>query len=291
MIEVESLMREFLSEDMANYLSLIPAGKQLRSRLICAIAPQSEKRFLLSAIIEMLHLASLLHDDVIDDAKTRRGVPSLFASEGSKTAVMVGDIFYATAFTKLVGLGETVASIVAESVAKLSRGEMMDTKLATAFNSDRALYEEMIYLKTASLIEASCATAAQIAGKDRARYAEFGRKLGVAFQVIDDLLDITQDEATLGKPALNDISEGKVTLPLIALFTNGDATTRERLLALFGKRVVGDDAVWLKAALAKSGALEESQTYANRLLVEAKALIDGETELLALADKLVCRIS
>ncbi|MDR0664998.1 MAG: polyprenyl synthetase family protein [Helicobacteraceae bacterium] len=290
MNEINSIISGFFEPPIRDYVDKIPAGKQLRSRLICAIAKDSDKRFLLSAIIETIHLASLLHDDIIDNAKTRRGAPSVFITDGAKKAVMVGDIFYARAFAKLVELGETIAKIVGEAVARLSYGEYLDSELSKSFNSDREKYENMIYLKTSALIEAACESAAILAGENRERFKRFGALLGIAFQVIDDILDITQDEATLGKPALNDLSEGKVTLPLIDFYHSADKSERQKLVSLFRKKLTKSDANWLKTALHQSGSIDKSRRYANKLLEEAKGLVENDGELLSLAKTLVSRI-
>jgi octaprenyl-diphosphate synthase len=283
-------MRGFFEPPIREYIDKIPAGKQLRSRLICAIAKEGDKRFLLSAIVETIHLASLLHDDIIDDAKTRRGAPSVFVTDGAKKAIMIGDIFYSVAFSKLAAFDSLTAKIISEAVAKLSYGEFLDVELSKSFNTDRQKYENMIYLKTSALIEASCEAAAILAGKDRDRYARLGAALGIAFQIIDDILDIVGDEATLGKPALNDLSEGKVTLPLIDFYHSAGENDRSKLLSLFGKKISGDDARWLKTALEQSGAIDKSRQYAKKLLDEAKNLAAGDDELSAVADALVSRI-
>ncbi|OHE21220.1 MAG: octaprenyl-diphosphate synthase, partial [Sulfurimonas sp. RIFOXYD2_FULL_37_8] len=193
-------------------------GKRLRAKLILKIADSNEKAPLLAAIVELIHGASLLHDDVIDEATLRRGVASVNATDGSKTAVMLGDILYSKAFTELVSFEKEIARIIASSVTALSKGEMMDVKMADEFNSDEEKYLDMLYLKTATLIEASAEAAAILAGKDSHSHALYGKNLGLSFQIIDDILDITSDEAILGKPAMNDFVEGKCTLPYIYLY-------------------------------------------------------------------------
>jgi octaprenyl-diphosphate synthase len=288
--EINKLISGFFEPPIRDYIDKIPSGKQLRSRLICAIAKESDKRFLLSAIVETIHLASLLHDDIIDDAKTRRGAPAVFVTDGAKKAIMIGDIFYATAFSKLSAFDSAIAQIISEAVAKLSYGEFLDAELSKSFNTDRKKYENMIYLKTSALIEASCEAAAILAGKDRDRFRRFGALLGVAFQTIDDLLDITQDTATLGKPALNDLSEGKVTLPLIDYYHTADENEKAKALSFFKKKLKTNDAKRLRAALYKSGAIDKSRQYAAALLNEAKGLVENDEELLAAAESLISRI-
>jgi octaprenyl-diphosphate synthase len=288
--KIDEIIHSFTPVETRKYLEKIPAGKKLRSKLICTIAKESKDRFTLSAIVEMIHLASLLHDDVIDDAKTRRGKKTINADKGSKTAIMIGDIFYSSAFNKLVMFGYETADIISAAVAKLSYGELLDVELSKSFNVDRAKYEEMIYLKTAALIEASCEAAALISRQERDIYRDFGKKLGIAFQVIDDLLDITLDDAALGKPSLNDLSEGKVTLPILHLYDNGGGNDRKTLLRLFNKPISQKDALWLRNRLAEAGSLEESRAYALGLLSEAKALVADQEELCAIARLLVDRV-
>jgi octaprenyl-diphosphate synthase len=290
MKDIEKIICSFFDPAIAEYFAKIPAGKMLRSKLIRAIAGENERSFLLGAIVETIHLASLLHDDIIDNAATRRGVPSLYASEGAITAVMIGDIFYSTAFAKLTTFGEKIAYSVANSVAKLSRGELEDIRLANSLNTDRESYENMIYLKTAALIESSCESAAILSGKDSEIYREFGKKLGIAFQIIDDLLDLTQSQDILGKPAMSDLSEGKATLPIIYLYQNGDQNDRDLIVNLFKKKIDQNNAEILLDRLNKIGAIAESQKYALSLLKEAQGLIPNDAALITIAAKLVDRI-
>jgi len=128
---------------------------------------------------------------------------------------MLVDILYSKAFTELVSFDKDIAKIVASSVTALSKGEMMDVKMADEFNYDEDKYLDMFYLKTATLIEAAAEASAILAGKDSSSHALYGRNLGLSFQIIDDILDITSDEATLGTPAINDYVEGNCTLPYI----------------------------------------------------------------------------
>ena len=217
---VEQRMRAYLAgcgEEVHKLYEKLPAGKRLRAKLILYIAGESEEAIDLAAIVELIHAASLLHDDVIDDAELRRGVASINALFGNKSAIMLGDILYSTGFAKLTRFSDTVASAIAEAVADLSEGELLDVILSEAFNSDVEKYFDMIYKKTAVLIEATARSAAHLAGKDEEAFAFYGKNLGLAFQVIDDLLDITATEERLGKPALHDFEEGKTTLPYIFL--------------------------------------------------------------------------
>ncbi|MEJ2469385.1 MAG: polyprenyl synthetase family protein, partial [Campylobacterales bacterium] len=249
----------------------LSGGKRLRARLIMMIAGESEASITLAAVIELIHAASLLHDDVIDDAQLRRGAPSVNATEGSKQAVMLGDILYSKAFSELTQFDARIAKTVADAVTSLSVGEMMDVQMAQTFNDDEALYLRMLYLKTGVLIEAAAASAALLAGKDAEAFGVYGKNLGIAFQIIDDILDIVSDEATLGKPAMNDFVEGKCTLPYIHLYRTLEADEQERLLSLHGRKTAPEENRWMKEALHNSGAIEAAYAQARALSDEAKA--------------------
>lgn len=272
--KISELVESVGYERAAILFGTLKGGKRLRAKLIKMIAQTHKDADLLAAVIELIHAASLLHDDVIDEAQTRRGVASVNATEGSKTAVMLGDILYSKAFSELVALDRSIAKAVADSVTRLSAGEMMDVEMAKAFNSDEALYMEMLYLKTATLIETAAFSAAVLSGKDAEAYARYGKNLGLSFQVIDDILDIVSDEATLGKPALNDFVEGKCTLPYIYLYQALDTGDRTRLLRCHGVELEAADSAWIMDSLHVHGCIEKAYAYARRLSDEAIAAVD-----------------
>ncbi len=237
--QVEALMREHI-ESIGDSRSLelydkVPKGKRLRAKLILKIASQSKESVALASVVELIHAASLLHDDVIDEADTRRGVTSINHEFGNMTAIMLGDILYSKGFTKLTYLPNEVARSVADAVTKLSVGELLDVELASSFNHSLEVYFDMIYKKTASLIEASAFSAALLAGRETEKYALYGKNLGLAFQVIDDVLDITSSSEVLGKPALNDFREGKTTLPYIYMYEKLNLNDQDKLLCFLEK--------------------------------------------------------
>jgi len=244
--EIARLVKECDYDEITRLFEMLSGGKRLRAKLILKIADTHEMAPLLAAIVELIHAASLLHDDVIDEASLRRGVPSVNATDGSKTAVMLGDILYSKAFTELVLFDKDIARIIASSVTALSKGEMMDVKMADEFNFDEKLYLDMLYLKTATLIEAAAEASALLVGKDAASHALYGRNLGLSFQIIDDILDITADVATLGKPAMNDYVEGKCTLPYIYLYELLNEDDKKRLVSLHAKELSDEDTTWIK---------------------------------------------
>jgi len=273
----------------AELFETLSGGKRLRARLIMMIAGQSEASVTLAAVIELIHAASLLHDDVIDDAQLRRGTPSVNATEGSKQAVMLGDILYSKAFSELTQFDARIAKTVADAVTSLSVGEMMDVQMAGTFNEDETRYLQMLYLKTGVLIEAAARSAALLAGKDADAYALYGKNLGIAFQIIDDILDIVSDEATLGKPAMNDFVEGKCTLPYIYFYRTLEGEAQARLLSLHGQRADADDTRWLQTALQESGAVKAAYAQARSLSDEARQAVRGDAALEAVLESMMQR--
>ncbi len=277
---VERVMDEFvlsLDDDYVKKLfSEISKGKRLRAKLVMKIASSKSEAYKLAAIIELIHAASLLHDDVIDDATTRRGKDSINAVYGDKTAIMLGDILYSKAFFELSSISEEIAKIVSNAVVLLSMGELLDVELSKEFNTDKESYLDMIYKKTASLIEATAKSAAVLSGRDDERYALYGKNLGLAFQIIDDVLDITQTSEQLGKPSMHDFKEGKTTLPYIYLYERLNEQDKEVLLGLFKKDLSEDDKIWIKLKMKETNSLDDSILYAKKLGNEALEVIRDE---------------
>jgi len=269
---IESLMLEYVSDVDTHARSLyekIPKGKRLRAKLVLKIAPEAFESVKLAAIVELIHAASLLHDDVIDEATTRRGIPSINATHDSKTAVMLGDILYSKAFCELTAFSPFISQKIADAVTKLSAGELLDVEYSKALQMDEAKYFDMIYKKTAVLIEATAASAAALAGKESEAFGLYGKNLGLAFQIIDDVLDITSDSEKLGKPALADFKEGKTTLPYIYLYQALNDADRQKLMQLYRKELSRDEALWVKQKMQESGAVMKSIALAQELGREA----------------------
>lgn len=272
--QIKTFVKECHDEKSLELLELLATGKMLRSKLILKIAGTSEDSLKLCAVVEMIHAASLLHDDVIDEANTRRGKPSINALFDNKTSIMFGDILYSKAFTELSQMDRKIAYNIANAVTLLSIGEMHDVALTQTFNSDYSKYHEMIYKKTASLIEASAASAAILAGKDETKYALYGKNLGLAFQMIDDILDITQDSQTLGKPAMFDFVEGKVTIPYLLLHERLE--DKSRLENLYKKELTKEESGWIKTQMNETNALIDSINQAKVLGNEAIKVLEDE---------------
>jgi octaprenyl-diphosphate synthase len=274
--QIRTYVEECQDEKSLLLLENLASGKMLRSKLILKIAGVNTDSIKLCAVIEMIHAASLLHDDVIDESDTRRGKPSVNALYDNKTAIMFGDILYSKAFSELSLMDKRISHKVASAVTLLSIGEMLDVDLTNEFNSSYDKYSDMIYKKTASLIEASAYTAALLAKKDEKKYALYGKNLGLAFQMIDDILDITQDSATLGKPAMLDFVEGKVTIPYLLLHQKLEDKTR--LESLYKVPLNEEDTSWIKEQMKETNALNDAINLAKELGNEAIDMVKDEKD-------------
>lgn len=289
--KIEQFIGDLNDTEVSGLITRLPQGKRLRAKLILKIAGSSLCVVKTAAIVEMIHAASLLHDDVIDDAYTRRSKPSLNALYGNKTAIMLGDILYSKGFMELNNISPEVAKVISSAVVQLSLGELKDVSLSKAFNLDKEAYLEMIYQKTASLMEASAGAAAILAGKSKDAYMTYGRNLGIAFQIIDDLLDITADSQTLGKPALHDFEEGKTTLPYIYLYEALKNDEKERLRSLHAKKLSSEEQEWIKTKMQEHQVIQQSYEEAKVLITEAIELMNtrGEDALSSIAMQMIER--
>jgi len=278
LLQVKQQIKTFIAQcddkRSLELLELLPEGKMLRSKLILKIAGANDETIKLCAVVEMIHAASLLHDDVIDEADTRRGKPSINALYDNKTSIMFGDILYSKAFSELSQMDKEVSYVIANAVTLLSIGELLDVELTKSFNTEQDKYLDMIYKKTASLIEASAKAAAILAGLDKDSFALYGKNLGLAFQMIDDILDITQDSQTLGKPSMLDFVEGKVTIPYLMLHQR--LKDKQKLESLYQKELTSDESSWIKLQMKETKALEDSIELARNLGLEAIEAIKSE---------------
>ena len=289
--KIEQYILDLNEPDIKRAVSRIPAGKRLRAKLMIEIAGSGLSVIKSAAIVEMIHAASLLHDDVIDDAFTRRGVESINAIFGNKSAIMIGDVLYSKAFYELIDIDRFVAKSISNAVVQLSIGERKDVYMGDVFNTNKVTYIEMIYQKTAALIEAASESAAILAGKPKDIYKTYGRNLGIAFQMIDDILDIVSDSKTLGKPALNDFKEGKTTLPYIYLYEVLDEADKEKLKSLHKKSLKIDEQKWILSKFKEYNIIEKAKQEAFELINEAIEIMQkaGENGLEAIAIKMVDR--
>lgn len=226
--EVDATIAKRLSSDVplvgevARYI-IAAGGKRLRPVLLLlmsgALGCQHPQRFNLAAVVEFIHTATLLHDDVVDESTLRRGRATANEVFGNPASVLVGDFLYSRAFQMMVEAGNMrIMQILADATNVIAEGEVLQLMNMHDASLDEAGYLRVIRSKTAKLFEASCRLAAVLADADpdtEAACAEYGLSLGTAFQVIDDVLDYEGDAAEMGKNLGDDLREGKATLPLI----------------------------------------------------------------------------
>jgi octaprenyl-diphosphate synthase len=190
---------------------------------------------------------------------------------------------------ELGSYSETIIKDIANGVVKLSMGEIADVNLSKEFNSDENLYLNMIYNKTASLIEVACRVSAIHSGKDGVKFGEYGKWLGMAFQIIDDILDIVSTSEELGKPAMNDFIEGKTTLPYIYLYKEAPHL-REKVKSFHLKTLSEDEQEWIKEQFEESGSLEKAMDLAIEFSEKAIKNLEKENgELLDIVQNLIER--
>ncbi|MBU2987466.1 polyprenyl synthetase family protein [Saccharophagus degradans] len=223
-----------LVENIGHYI-VDAGGKRLRPLLVLltarALGYDGNQHLSLSAIIEFIHTATLLHDDVVDVSALRRGRPTANANWGNAPSVLVGDFLYSRAFQMMVEIGEMgIMKELANTTNVISEGEVQQLVNARNPEVTEQNYMTVIHKKTAALFEAACETAAILAGADattRKAVRSYGYHLGVAFQLVDDVLDYQGDAEELGKNVGDDLAEGKPTLPLIYTINNGSAEEAE----------------------------------------------------------------
>lgn len=268
---IDMYIKECGNDEVLNLSSHLSQGKMLRSKLLLAISGVSEDSLRACALIEMIQSASLLHDDVIDEAQIRRQKPSINALFGNKNAIMLGDVLYSKAFYELSCLDVRLAQSVSSAVVRLSIGEIEDVSLASRFYTDKQAYIKMCGNKTAALIVAAAECGAILKGLNKNIYRIYGENLGIAFQIIDDILDFTQDSKTLGKPSMSDFKEGKVTLPLMLMYEKLDENEREIVQNLWATELSEEQEIWIKVRMQKHNAIsqsiDEAKVYANKALM------------------------
>ena len=209
-------------ENVGHYI-IDAGGKRLRPLLVLlsasALGECSDEHVTFAAIVEFIHTATLLHDDVVDISTLRRGRPTANAKFGNAPSVLVGDFLYTRAFQLMVQLGSMpILTHMAETTNIIAEGEILQLTRAGDVNTNEVQYLDVITRKTAILFAAACYGAATLSGekkKNRDTLREFGLNLGIAFQMIDDVLDYDGNADTMGKNVGDDLTEGKVTLPLI----------------------------------------------------------------------------
>ncbi len=237
MATVDRLIQDRLRSDvvlinqLGSYI-INSGGKRLRPMLVVLSARacgygQGEDHALLAAVIEFIHTATLLHDDVVDNSDMRRGRDTANHIWGNQASVLVGDFLYSRSFEMMVELQEmTVMSVLSTATTTIAAGEVMQLMNVNDPDVTEERYLEVIYRKTAALFEAGCRLGAFLSGADEASQdamARYGRHLGTAFQLIDDVLDYDGNPEEIGKNIGDDLAEGKPTLPLLRAMQTGSA--------------------------------------------------------------------
>lgn len=254
-----------------------------------------------AACVEMIHTATLLHDDIIDEAITRRGLPSINDAWGVATALVMGDYLYSKALDVLAARELSGAlRLLAGTTFKMSQAEMMQLETRHDLAISEETYLQIIDRKTASLIESACAIGAGFHPEHARRaeiFGEFGRKIGFVFQITDDIFDYLGDERRLGKPTGQDWEEGRITLPLIAALRQAPADEREALLAEVGAVPPAERGrLWprVKSFVLDRGGVDYARDLARRLGDEGKAALapvaaGAQKDLLGVAVEYVLR--
>ena len=247
-------------------------GKRLRPMLTLAAARlcdyQGQRHVPLAACVEFIHTATLLHDDVVDDSGLRRGLATANAVWGNKASVLVGDFLFSRAFQLMVEDGSLkILKILSDASAIIAEGEVQQLMTANDTSTDEATYLDVIRSKTAALFAAACQVGAVVAERPEAEeeaLRRFGLNFGMAFQLIDDVLDYNADEGELGKAFVYDIRDGKVTLPVVLAFARGDERERDFWRRCIEEQDQGDaDLEEALALMQRHGALADAMERAR----------------------------
>lgn len=272
---VDQLIMDQLRSDVVliNQLGLYiinSGGKRLRPLLAVLAARglgyEGENHHRLAAIVEFIHTATLLHDDVVDDSKLRRGRETANALFGNEASVLVGDFLYTRAFQMMVSTGRMrVMEVLADSTNVIAEGEVLQLMNCNDPDTSEESYFQVIYSKTARLFESATQLAAVLAEQPKATetaLADYGKYLGTAFQLVDDLLDYTADEATMGKQTGDDLAEGKPTLPLLYAMWHSDSESAATIRTAIEKGGSRDLLPQILNAMEQTGALEYTRNRA-----------------------------
>jgi octaprenyl-diphosphate synthase len=256
------------------------SGKRYRPALTLLVArlqgaPQRDPVFA-AAIIELIHTATLVHDDTIDKSALRRGMPTINSLYNDLVSTILGDYIYTKALTELIDRGEgDVLRVVTHTAYQMSIGEMLQIQQKRSPRVTEADYLELVDAKTASLMSASCEVGGILAGYDTVRIdslRRFGMDLGRAYQITDDIFDYVGDAGQLGKYGLSDLAEGKVTLPLIRALARCDGGESERVRAILDNPQLSEaDWAFVRSLLSSTGALQECRETAHGLADSALA--------------------
>jgi len=275
--DLEAVNRTIVAR-MQSPVALIPqlaghlvasGGKRLRPMLTLASArlcgATGARQVLLAACVEFIHTATLLHDDVVDESDLRRGQASANAVWGNQASVLVGDFLFSRSFELMVEDGSLrVMEILSRASSIIAEGEVLQLTTANDTETDEAAYLEVIESKTARLFAAACQIGAVIAERpapEEKALEQYGQNLGIAFQLIDDVLDYSAAQEKLGKTVGDDFREGKITLPVILAFRRGDAEERafwRRTMEELEQDAGGADLARAQGLMTRHGALDDT---------------------------------
>ena len=255
-------------------------GKQLRPMFVLLSAklcgPINEPAYRAASLVELLHTATLVHDDVVDESLERRGFFSTYALWKTKISVLVGD--YLLSKGLLLSLDHDdfrILQLLSEAVRLISEGELLQLEKSRSLNLSEEVYFEIIRSKTASLLASSCAAGAFATSKDEVlteKMRRFGEKVGIAFQIKDDLFDYGNEE--IGKPTGNDIKEKKLTLPLIYTLNNIDKASRRELIYIIKNKNKDQEKVqYVIKKVIEAGGIEYATQKMNAYRDEALAIL------------------
>jgi octaprenyl-diphosphate synthase len=260
-------------------------GKQLRPMFVLLSAKLcgeiNDSTYRAASLVEILHTATLVHDDVVDDSLLRRGFFSTYALWKTKASVLIGD--YLLAKGLLLSLDHRdyrILHILSDAVKKISEGELLQLEKARNLNLKEEIYYEIIKGKTASLLASACAAGAWSAGQDEnltEKMRQFGELTGMAFQIKDDLFDYSNED--IGKPTGNDIKEKKLTLPLIFTLNNTDALTRRKIIYIVKNNSQDKKKVdWVMQQVQAAGGIDYATKKMNDFKEQAIALLHSFPE-------------
>ena len=286
MAAVDGVIRQRLASEVVliNQISryiIDSGGKRLRPALVLLAGNHfgAAKTQLceIAAVIEFIHTATLLHDDVVDESSLRRGRNTANAEFGNGAAVLVGDFLYSRAFQMMVQIGSMpVMAVLAEATNVIAEGEVLQLLNIHEPDTDEEKYLKVVRFKTAKLFEAACRVGAILghaSTADEAAFASYGMHLGTAFQLIDDVLDYSGDISETGKNIGDDLAEGKPTLPLIYALKHGDALQQSAIRRAI-KNGGRDELETVIAAIQVTGALVYARAQAHRETEAAAAAIE-----------------
>lgn len=281
LIEAVSSPEDELVTEVGTHL-VTSGGKRIRPAL-CLFAAHGGPAFSLAhtlplaAALELIHTASLVHDDVIDKADTRRGAPTANAKWDNKIAILAGDYIFARAFRLVAenNYGDHVANRLAQLVGNLSVGEIIQDKQMYKASRDEADYYDRIQKKTADFLEICCDLGARVGGmepQEADALAQYGHDIGMAFQITDDLLDICETSEQIGKPVGNDIRQGIITLPVLRALHESD--DRDELLAIVQNAQMTSDMVERALDIVKAtDGIDFAKAKADEFLAHAKDVL------------------